>query len=273
MDAIQGFDYSFLLPVLLNVLGAVALLIATLIVAGWASRAARRGLERSKLDETLAQFFSSLARYAVILLGGLAVLSVFGISVASFAAILAAVGLAVGLALQGTLSHFAAGVMLLLFRPFKVGDVVSVAGETGKVDSIGLFSSTIDTPDNRRLIIPNGEISSSTIENITHHDTRRVDVSVGTDYSADLGATRTALESVTTSVKGGLADPAPQVYLSELGGSSIDWSVRVWANTEDYWAVREQLTNDIKYALDSKGIGIPFPQMDVHIDGSVSRDN
>ncbi len=272
MDALQDFDYSFLLPLLMNVLGAIALLIVTLILAGWASRAAHRALERSNLDETLAQFFASLARYAVIVLGGLAVLSVFGISVASFAAILAAAGLAVGLALQGTLSHFAAGVMLLLFRPFKVGDVVSVAGETGKVDSIGLFSSTIDTVDNRRLIIPNGAISGSTIENITHHAMRRVDVSVGTDYSADLAATRSVLENVASSVNGGLDDPEPQVYLSELGGSSIDWSVRVWAITADYWAVREKLTNDIKHALDAKGIGIPFPQMDVHIDGSLTRD-
>lgn len=272
MDALQNFDYSFLLPVLMNVLGAIALLVVTLIVAGWASRAARRALERSNLDETLTQFFSSLARYSVIILGGLAVLSVFGISVASFAAILAAAGLAVGLALQGTLSHFAAGVMLLLFRPFKVGDVVSVAGQTGKVDSIGLFSSTIDTVDNRRLIIPNGEISGSTIENVTHHAKRRVDVSVGTEYSADLVAARTVLEGVASSVNGGLADPAPQVYLLELGGSSIDWSVRVWAKTEDFWAVRERLTNDIKYALDAKGIGIPFPQMDVHVNGSMSRD-
>lgn len=266
MDVLETFDYSTLLPILTNVLGAIVLIIATFVVAGWAGRAARKAVDRSKLDPTLSQFFASLARYAVLVLGGLAVLSVFGISVASFAAILAAAGFAVGLALQGTLSHFAAGVMLLLFRPFKVGDVVSVGGVTGKVDAIGLFTTTLDTVDNRRLIVPNGEISGSTIENITHHPTRRVDVNVGTDYGADLRATRAVLEGVAGSVEGGLADPAPQVYLLELGGSSIDWAVRVWAKTEDYWAVRERLTGDIKVALDAQSIGIPFPQMDVHLD-------
>lgn len=266
MDVFETFDYSTLLPILTNLLGAMLLIIVTFMVAGWAGRAVRRAVDQSKLDPTLAQFFASLARYAVLVLGGLAVLSVFGVSVASFAAILAAAGFAVGLALQGTLSHFAAGVMLLLFRPFRVGDVVNVAGVTGRVDAIGLFTTTLDTVDNRRLIVPNGEISGSTIENITFHPTRRVDVNVGTDYGADLRAVRETLEGVATSVEGGLADPAPQVYLLELGGSSIDWVVRVWSKTEDYWAVRERLTRDVKDALDTQGIGIPFPQMDIHLD-------
>lgn len=266
-DVLETFDYSTLLPILTNVIGAILLLIATFMVAGWAGRAARKVVDRSKLDPTLAQFFAGLARYAVLILGGLAVLGVFGIPVASFAAILAAAGFAIGLALQGTLAHFAAGVMLLLFRPFKVGDVVSAGGVTGKVDAIGLFTTTLDTVDNRRLIVPNGEISGSTIENITYHPTRRVDVNVGTDYGADLRAVREALEGVAASVEGGLAEPAPQIYLLELGGSSIDWVVRVWANTADYWAVRERLTGDIKEALDARDIGIPFPQMDVHLDG------
>lgn len=266
MDVIETFDFSIVVPILLNILGALLLLIVTFVAAGWAQRAARRAVERSKMDPTLSEFFASLARYTVLILGVLAVLSVFGISVASFAAILAAAGFAVGLALQGTLSHFASGVMLLTFRPFSIGDVISAAGVTGKVDAIGLFTTTLDTPDNRRLIVPNGEIAGSTIENITYHDTRRVDVAVGTDYSADLAETRAVLEAAAASVEGGLAAPASQVVLSELGGSSIDWSVRAWAKTSDYWAVRERLTRDVKNALDARGIGIPFPQMDVHLD-------
>lgn len=136
------------------------------------------------MDATLTGFFASIARYTV--LGTLTVMGRFGISVASSAAILAAVGFAVGLAFQGILSHSASGVMLLTFRPFTIGDVISAAGVTGKVDAIGLFTTTLGTPDNRRIIVPNGEIAGSTIENIAHHDTRRVDVAVGTDYSADL---------------------------------------------------------------------------------------
>ena len=256
----------------LNIMGAIVLLVVTFVVAGWAQRATRTVVERSELDPTLAAFFSSLARYTVLVLGGLTVLGLFGISVASFAAILAALGFAVGLALQGTLSHFAAGVMLLLFRPFTVGDKVSAAGISGKVVEVGLFTTLFDTPDNRRIIVPNGAIFGATIENETHHDTRRVDVSVGTDYDADLSATRSALTEVASAVEGGLSDPAPQVYLVELGASSIDWSVRVWAQTSDYWTVRERLTNQIKGALDARGIGIPYPQMDVHVDQLVPSD-
>lgn len=263
---VSSIDINTLLPFLWSVVGALFLLVVTVIAAGWARRAARRGVERSSLDPTLGGFFAGLARYTVLILGGLAVLGMFGISVASFAAILAAAGFAVGLALQGTLSHFAAGVMLLVFRPFGVGDMVSAAGISGTVVELGLFATLVDTPDNRRIIVPNGEIFGSTIENGTHHDTRRVDVSVGTAYDADLTDTRSVLTAVAASVEGGLSDPSPQVYLSELGASSIDWAVRVWTNTGDYWAVRERLTTQIKEALDAQGIGIPYPQMDVHLD-------
>ena len=266
MQMFQNFDVNSLMPLLMDVAGALVLLIITFVVAGWAKRATRRSMERSDLDTTLRRFFSSLARYMVLILGGLAVLGVFGISVASFAAILAAAGFAVGMALQGTLSHFASGIMLLIFRPFTAGDKVSAAGETGKVVEIGLFTTLFDTPDNRRLIVPNGAIYGSTIENFTHHDTRRVDVNVGTEYDADLGTARSVLEQTAASIDGGLSDPPPQVYLSELGGSSINWSVRVWAKTSDYWAVKERLTHAIKQALDEHGIGMPYPQMDVHLD-------
>jgi small conductance mechanosensitive channel len=255
-----------LMPLLLNAAGALLLLILTFIVAGWAKRATRAGVERANLDPTLSRFFGSLARYTVLILGGLAILGIFGVSVASFAAILAAAGFAMGLALQGTLSHFAAGIMLLLFRPFGVGDKVSAADITGKVVEIGLFTTLFDTSDNLRIIVPNSAIFGSTIENHTHHDTRRVDVAVGTDYEADLQTTRSILEEVAASVEGGMTDPAPQVYLSELGASSIDWAVRVWSQTPEYWDVRERLTTQLKEALDAQDIGIPYPQMDVHLD-------
>ena len=270
MDFLQNLELSSFMPFLLNLVGAVVLVFITLWAARWARRITIRSLERGGMEATLTKFTGNLARYAVLILGGLTVLSVFGISVASFAAILAAAGFALGLALQGTLGNFSAGAMLLIFRPFKVGDVVSVSGVTAKVVEIELFTTQFDTPDNRRIIIPNGQIFGSTIENITHHETRRVDVNVGTDYEADLRETRSVLDRVAAEVEGGLEEPAPQVYLQELGGSSIDWTVRVWAATADYWAVKERLTHSIKVALDDAGIGIPYPQMDVHVDGSLS---
>ena len=268
MNVLETFDLSRLVPFALDLIGALLLLVATFWVARWAWQATHRGLDRSRLDPALSRFGANLARYGVLVLGGLAVLSVFGISVASFAAILAAVGFAVGLALQGTLANFSAGAMLLVFRPFKVGDVVSVAGITGKVVEIDLFTTQFDTPDNRRLIVPNGAIFGTTIENVTHHSTRRVDVAVSTDYGADLRATRRVLEEVAGATDGVLIDPPPQIYLQNLGASSVDWAIRVWVDTPDYWAVRERITQRAKEALDAAGIGIPFPQMDVHFNGA-----
>ena len=199
-------------------------------------------------------------------MGIITCLGLFGIQTASFAAILAAAGFAVGMALQGTLGNFASGVMLLIFRPFKVGDVVSAAGQTGKVVEIDIFSTVFDTPDNRRIIIPNGSVFGGTIENISHHATRRVDVAVGTDYGADLSKTREVLNKAIAQTNKVLKDPASAVVLSDLGDSCINWSVRVWVDANDYWPVKDQLTESVKTALDQADIGIPFPQMDVHLD-------
>ncbi len=248
---------------------AVILIIAMFLIAGWAKRLVTGACSKAKIDITLAKFFGNMLRWGVLLLGGLAILKTFGVDTTSFAAVVAAMGFALGMALSGTLGNFAAGVMLLIFRPFKVGDVVSAGGTTGKIEEVGMFCTTFDTPDNRRIIVPNGGIYGSTIENISHHETRRVDVAVGTDYSADLDTTREVLTAAATAVAGRLASEPPVIYLSELGGSSIDWSVRVWANAPDYWAVREQLTRDIKIALDDAGIGIPYPQRDVHIPSGI----
>ena len=177
-----------------------------------------------------------------------------------------AAGLAVGLAFQGTLANFSSGVMLLVFRPFKVGDVVNAAGVTGKVYETGMFSTTLDTPDNRRIILPNGTVFGSTIENVTHHDTRRVDVTIGVDYAADLDDTRQVLTNSISNIPDTLNEPESQIVLSELGASSVDWTIRIWSNTEDYWGVRETVLESVKKSLDAAGIGIPYPQLDVHLD-------
>lgn len=252
-----------------SILKAIVLLIVVWVVGGQARRASLRGFEKAKFDVTLSKFFSSLIRWTILLLGMLAVLGIFGVETTSFAAVLAGAGLAIGMAFSGTLSSFASGVLLLTFRPFRVGDVVSVAGVTGKVDEIGMFTTTMDTPDNRRMIVPNSNIFGQTIENVSHHPLRRADVSVGTDYSADLDRTREVLERAAAGVPGRLQDRDPQVVLVELGASSIDWQVRVWADSDEFFPVKEAATRAVKVALDEAGIGIPYPQMDVHLDPAV----
>jgi small conductance mechanosensitive channel len=250
-----------------DVLLVIGLIIGLWLLAGWVRRLVISSLNRTRFDVTLTKFFGNMTRYAILVMGFLAILSYFGIQTTSFAAVIGAAGLAIGLAFQGTLSNFAAGMMLLAFRPFKVGDVVSVAGVTGKVDEIELFVTKFDTPDNRRIIVPNSSIFGSTIENVTFHSRRRCDVEVGTDYGADLAEVRRVLEAAAAGVEGRLEDPPPQVVLVNLGDSSINWQVRVWCNTPDFFAVKERTTHDVKNALDAAEIGIPFPQMDVHVDG------
>lgn len=249
----------------LRVALVLVILFVALTAAGWVASAVRASLARMKFDPTLAKFLAKLARWGVLLLAGLSCLGYFGVETTSFAAVLGATGFAVGLALQGTLSNFAAGAMLLLFRPFKVGDVVNVCGQVGKVDEIELFTTSLDTFDNRRIILPNSAVFGATIENITHHPVRRVDVEVGADYAADIDATRAALERAARSTDGVLAEPAAEVVLRGLGASSIDWRVQGWTTTDRYVAVRQALIRSVKMQLDAAGIGIPFPQMQVHV--------
>ena len=250
----------------LRVVGALVVLFVGWMFAGWVRRLVEKRLTANEFDLTLTKFFANLARYVILVLVILSCLRVFGVDTTSFAAVLAAAGFAIGLALQGTLANFSAGVMLLAFRPFKVGDAVTVAGQTGIVDAIELFTTKLDTFDNRRFVIPNAEVFGAVIENISFHETRRVDVSVGTDYSADLDQTRTILESTANAIEKRLPDQDIAVVLQELGDSAIGWQVRVWVKSEDYWDVFQQLTRDIKVNLDAAGVGIPFPQMDVHLD-------
>lgn len=254
------------------VLKALVLIVLVFIVASWAKKIVGKAVRKAKVEETLARFLSNMTRYAVLIAGGVAILGTIGVETASFAALLAAVGFAIGMAMSGMLGNIAAGIMLLFFRPFKVGDVVNAGGVMGKIFEIGLFTTVFDTPDNRRIIVPNNSIFGDTIENVSHHATRRVDVVVGTDYGADIDKAREVLLAAAKSSESVLQDPEPAVVLTGLGGSSIDWAVRVWVNSADFWAVKDRLTRDVKYALDNAEIGIPFPQMDLHIDGGIKRD-
>lgn len=248
-----------------RVVVALVVLLAGWIFAGWVGGVTRKTLTRAKIDETLAKFLCKAARWAILLLVILACLSVFGVETTSFAAVIGSAGIAIGLAFQGTLGNFASGIMLLMFRPFQVGDVVTVGGITGKVDEIELFTTTLDTFDNRRFIIPNGSVFGSTIENITFHPQRRADVAVGVGYSADIDRTREVLTQAAHNVPGALDDPEPAIILLDLGDSCVNWSVRVWAKSDEFGAVKQAATRAVKLALDEANIEIPFPQMDVHV--------
>jgi len=269
MDSItnMGADaWALISAYALQGLGVLFALLVGWTVAGWTRRSMERAFERTKFDLTLGRFFSNLARYAILTGTVLGCLGAFGVETTSFAAVIGAAGLAIGLAFQGSLSNFSSGVMLLVFRPFKVGDVVNVAGVLGTVVQIELFTTEIKTPDNRKMVVPNTTIFSGNIENITALPTRRVDVNVGVDYAADIDETRKILEDVIAKTDKRIDDPVSVVFLKGLGGSSVDWVLRVWCKTEDYWAVHEAVTRASKMALDGAGIGIPFPQMDVHFD-------
>ena len=255
-----------------RILLALVLIIAVFILASWISKLTGKAVRKAKVEETLARFLANLAKYIVLIAGGVAILGTLGVETTSFAAVLAAIGFAIGMAMSGMLGNIASGIMLLLFRPFKVGDVVDAAGVKGTIYEIGLFTTAFDTFDNRRIIVPNNEIFGGNIENVSHHATRRVDVAVGTEYSADIDTTRGVLMKAAKGTENILDEPEPMVYLNELGSSSINWAVRVWVNAGDYWAVKDALTRNVKYALDQAEIGIPFPQMDVHIDGGIKRE-
>ena len=245
----------------LSFASAILILILGIWFAGRARNLTVRGLQRlPNFDSTLQSFFGSLVRYTIIIFTVLAVLAKFGVQTTSLIAVLGAAGLAVGLALQGTLSNVAAGVMLLIFRPFKAGDYVEVAGGVGgTIVELSLFTTEMKTPDNLRITMPNGEIWASPVKNYSHHATRRVDIIIGISYSDDIGKAIEALKDVADKDPRVLKDPAPLAAVSALGASSVDMLLRVWMNNADYWPVRFDLTRAAKERMDAEGITIPFP--------------
>ncbi len=249
----------------LRALLVLILLFLAWTISSWLSMAVGSTLRRVKFDETLTKFISKFVRWTILILTALACLSTFGVETTSFAAVIGAAGLAIGLAFQGTLSNFASGAMLLIFRPYKIGDVVNIAGYLGKVFEIELFTTALDTFDHRRVIIPNSQIFGSVIENVTHHAIRRVEVEVGTAYAADVDTTREALERAIATVPEFVQEPDSAVVLSALGPSSVDWKVRAWATNDNFPAAKQALLRAVKIELDRAHIDIPFPQMDVTV--------
>ena len=221
--------------------------------------------KQGRLDSMLVNFFASILRYTIIAVTVMAVLNQVGVQTASLIAIFASAGLAIGLALQGTLSNIASGVMLVVFRPFTVGQYIEVAGKAGTVKNVSLFTTELATPDNVQIILPNSEVWSGSIVNYTHHETRRADFLVGISYSDSIDAAFAVIEKEIRKDGRVHAEPAPQVVVGELGDSSVNIIVRVWVASGDYWNVKFDLTKRFKEALEANGISIPFPQRDVRV--------
>jgi small conductance mechanosensitive channel len=258
--------YDLVLAYTPRVLGGILILIIGWMVAGWLARMTRRALNRvESVDLTLRNFFVSLVRYVVLILTGLAVLSQFGVQTASLIAVFGAAGLAIGLALQGTLSNLAAGVMLLLFRPFKVGDYIEGGGTAGSVKELTLFTTELATPDNVQIIVPNGELWGSIIKNYSFHETRRVDFELGIGYGDDIETAMAVVQEVLAADARVHAEPEAQVVVGALADSSVNLIVRVWCQAADYWNLKFDLTRRFKEAFDARDISIPFPQRDVYI--------
>ncbi len=258
-------DLDWYLQLGLNVVIAAAIMIGAFWVSGVAKRQINKmGLKYEELDDTLFLFLASLAKYAILAIAIVFVLSRFGIQTTSLVALLGAAGLAIGLALQGTLSNLAAGVMLLGFRPFKIGDYVDVGGHSGTVKAITLFTTEIATSDNVQITIPNGDIWASSIKNYSYYDRRRCDIVIGVSYDTDLKKAEAALCKVIEADERALSDPAPFVKVTNLGDSSVDFTIRVWAMADDFWNMKFAMLREIKEEFDRQKIDIPFPTS-VHI--------
>ena len=249
----------------LKVLAAVAILIIGRIVAGWARKLVKRILEKGNSDPIIIGFVGSIVYIGMMVFVVLAALGQVGIQTTSFIAILGAAGLAIGLALQGSLANFASGFLLIIFRPFKVGDFIEGGGVAGSVESIQIFTTTLTTPDNKTIIVPNSKMYGDNITNYSSKPTRRVDLVVGVSYDADLAEVKRILTDIATSDERVLSDPAPQIAVSELADNSVNLIMRMWAKTGDYWGVHFDATENVKLRLDKAGIGIPYPQRDVHV--------
>lgn len=242
-----------------RIVGVAVLIIAAWFVAGWARRAIYRALNKPRFDQTLVRFASNMARWAILAMGVVAALTIFGIAPTSLAAVVGAVGVTVGLALQGSLSNLAAGLMLMVLRPFKVGELITVSGQAGLVDEIELFYTKLDTPDKRRILLPNGVVFGAVIENVSHHPSRRCEVQVAVSIEHPIEETRRVLLEAATSVEGVQADPAPEAALLDFapGGQGVTWSVRAWVPSKDFGGLRQQLVERVKTRLGEEGMNAP----------------
>jgi len=257
--------YTLLAEYGLKIVGSVLIFLVGRWVARLLAGLAGKAMTRAKTDATLVQFVQSLCYLALLTFVIIAALSNMGVQTTSFVAVVGAAGLAIGLALQGSLSNFASGVLMLIFKPIRVGDYVEAGGAAGSVKEIGIFTTVLNSPDNVRIIVPNAQITGGTIKNYTVNGTRRLDLVIGVSYEDDLKKAKEVIERVLAAESRILAEPAPVVAVSALADSSVNFVVRPWVTVADYWPTYFDLTARIKVALEENGLTIPFPQRDVHI--------
>ena len=243
--------------------------VVIIVVGLWISKIIKncfvKTLQKKEVDPTLVGFFASMLHGGLVIFVVISAISKLGVQTTSFVAVIGAAGLAVGLALQGSLSNFAAGILLILFKPFKVGNFVKAGGEAGVIVEVGIFTTEMKTPDNVQIIIPNATIMGSAITNVSAHPTRRIDMTLGVGYDDDLNKAKQIMEDLLAADERVLKDPVVTIAVANLGESSVDFVVRPWVNSGDYWAVKSDFTKAVKEKFDAEGISIPYPQSDVHL--------
>lgn len=260
-ESLQGL----LLAIIPDLLLAIFALLVGLWIIKWITRISRKGLERSQAEPSLSKFLVSLTSITLKVLLIISIASMVGIATTSFIAVLGAAGLAVGLSLQGSLANFAGGVIILLFKPFKVGDVIEAQGYVAIVHEIQVFNTILKSFDNKTIFIPNGQLSNSSITNYSMETQRRVDMTFGISYDDDIAKAKSLLHQLVDADERILKEPQPVIVLSGLGESSVDFTVRVWAKAEDYWNIYFDMQEQVKQRFDENNITIPFPQRDVHM--------
>ena len=265
INGLVGKIYELITIYGIRVIAAIAIF----VVGRWVAKAVRslvqRMMRKANLDQTLRRFVGNLTYIALLIFIVIAALSQLGIQTTSFIAVLGAAGLAIGLALQGSLANFAAGFLMIVFRPIRVGDYIEGAGVAGTVEEIQIFTTTLVTPDNKTVIIPNASLTSDNIVNWTLKGTRRVDLVMGIGYDDDIDKAKQIMADVLAKNELILKDPAPQIAMIELADSSVNFVVRPWVKASDYWSGYMSVTEQIKKAFDANGISIPYPQRDVHV--------
>lgn len=262
---LQAITNDYLIPWGINIAIAIAIFVVGKFVVGMLISLVRRLLAKANMDTMLIDFIASILNAILILFVIIAALDRLGVNTTSFIAVIGAAGLAIGLSLQSSLQNFASGLLLIVFRPFTVGNVIDAGGVIGKVEKISLFSTIMTTADNREVIVPNGQIYGGTITNNSARETRRIDMVFGIAYEADLRQAKQILQDILAADARILKDPAPLVAVAALADSSVNFNVRPWVKTGDYWDVMFAVTEQVKLRFDEHHIGIPFPQMDIHI--------
>lgn len=261
---LEGLVPSLISFVLQVVLAFVIYAVSAKLIK-WVVKVVQKTMERHNVDTGVMQFLSAIIKYALYVVVIMTILSLFGVATTSVVAVLGSAGVAIGLALQGSLSNFAGGVLILLLKPFKVGDYIIQGGSEGTVYEISIFYTKLKTVDNKVVVIPNGTLSNNTLVNVSHMDRRRVDIVVGISYDADIRVAKNIIYNLAQNDPGRLEEEEAVVFVDNLGASSVDIGVRLWVNAADYWAVKWRLTENIKYAMDENGISIPYQQIDVQI--------